>query len=109
MREALQVCPVNVDGEQVAVRLKLVRQGNLLCRVAGKVAGEDDAARLWCEFRGKLWVVGKASVRVKHPPQPTAVWPHLSSSQLSSRHLAYPVPSVLSKQALYKLTGFLYK
>ena len=50
MREALQTRPVNVDRIQVAIGLELVRQGNLLRRVAGIVAGEHDAARLWGEF-----------------------------------------------------------
>ena len=50
MCEALQIRPVNVDGEQIAIGLELVRQGNLFCRVAGIVAGEHDAAHLWGEL-----------------------------------------------------------
>ena len=50
VRETLQTRPVDVDGKQVAVGLELVRQGDLLGRVAGVVAGEHNAARLWGEL-----------------------------------------------------------
>ena len=43
MREAPQVSAVELDGEQVPVRLKLVRQANLLSRVASKVACKHNA------------------------------------------------------------------
>lgn len=76
MCDALQIGAVYIHGEQVSVGLKLVRQGDLLCRVAGKVAGEHYALSVCRE----LGMVGEASVRVEHPPQPTAIRPHLHSA-----------------------------
>ena len=84
MREAPQVGAVELDGEQVPVRLKLVRQANLLSRVAGKVAGEHDALQVRREFG----VVGKATMGVKDLAQSAAVRPHLQVAYSLAR-IAY--------------------
>ena len=43
MCETLQVSAIQLDGEQVPIWLKLVRQANLLSRIASKIACEHNA------------------------------------------------------------------
>lgn len=84
MRKAPQVSAIQLDGEQVPVRLKLVRQANLLSRVAGKVAGEHDALQVSRE----LGVVGEAAMGVEDLAQSAAVRPHLHIASHSLVQLA---------------------
>ena len=73
MCETPQVRAIQLDGEQVPIWLKLVRQANLLSRIASKVACEHDALQVCREFG----MVCKAAMGVKDLAQSAAIRPHL--------------------------------
>src|SRR4051794_113258 len=70
VRQSLQARAVGADGEQVAVGLRLARQGDLLGRVAGPLAGEAQPLAVGREVRV---VVPPAAA--DEFPQPRAVGP----------------------------------
>ncbi len=77
MGQALQSGAVEPYREQVSIGLKLVGQGNLLCRIASKVTGEDYAAVVGGDLWGEFGMVGEPSMGVENPPQSTAICSHL--------------------------------